>query len=437
MMKYNYFHLISFLIIVTIAVFGCKSRSGKNTGSKNIGSSKAIEVNVPKQEKDNPVPEKVIFFIENSGSMFGYVKQANEFKNSLVGLAYLPEFDKIAKSFYFINGKSDTLRKSDISINYIGNDPEILKNKLNPESFSIGDVRYSDLNRMFKIALDSTKNNQITVLVSDCIYDVGTEKDPLTALGIEVHKTQQAFRNRIENEDIQTLIIKTSSRFDGDYFYASKRGSLKISDGYRPFYIIFFGKTRLLNDMLTENSIGNKIAAPYQTARFFVNDDKVIPYQIVPSVKRIGSFKLDFRDNFHIIGAEPFNGKFQFTIAADFSPLPFSESYYASVNNFECLSSNFRVAEVEKIIKKIPGIAGTHLITMFTEKNPLGELEIVLKNVMPEWISATDIADEDHIDNIHTYGFKSLTDAISEAYTFTNNKQKVGYPASFRIKISN
>ena len=434
MIKHNSSLVIYFLIIVTIAGSGCKSRSGRDTGSKTTTSYK--EIIIPLPEQDDAVLEKVIFFIENSGSMFGYVKQANEFKNSLVGLAYLPEFDKAEKSFYFINGKSDTLKKSNISINYIGSDPEILKNKLNPESFNIGDVRFSDLNRMFKISLDSAKRNQISVLVSDCIYDVGAEKDPLTALDIEIHKTQQAFRNRIENEDVQTLIIKTSSRFDGDYFYASKRGSIRIYDKHRPFYIIFFGRTKLLNDLLTEESISSKIVTPFQTARFFVNDDKNIPYQIAPSVKRIGSFKLDFRDNLHLTDAEPFKGKFQFTIAADFSPLPFSDSYYASINNYECLFSNFMVAEVEKIAKKIPGIDGTHLITMVTEKNPLGELEVVLKNVMPEWIAETDIVDEDNIDSIHTYSFKSLTDAISEAYAFENNKQKGRYPATFRIRIS-
>ena len=129
--------------------------------------------------------------------MFGYVNQANEFKNSLVGLAYLPEFDKAGKSFYFINGTSNSLRNSRIYINHVGNDPELFKNQLNPKSFNTGDVKFSDLNKMFEIALDSARGNQISVLVSDCIYDVGEESDPLTALRIEIQKTQQAFRNRL------------------------------------------------------------------------------------------------------------------------------------------------------------------------------------------------------------------------------------------------
>ena len=424
------------IAIIFVLITGCNSRSARDpAGTAKPGSVKKATETVVKDEV--PALEKVIFFIENSGSMSGYVKRANEFKNSLVGLAYLPEFDKSKKSFYFINGKSDPAKKSQIRITYVGDDPESLKNKLDPVSFNTGDVRYSDLNEMFRISLDSAKANQIAVLVSDCIYDVGTEKDPLTALNIEIQKTQLAFRNRVGKEDIQTLIIKAVSKFDGDYFYASKRGSVRISDEYRPFYIIFFGRTEFLNELLTEKSIGSKIETAFETARFFVNKERKIPYQVAPSVKRIGSFKLDFKDNFHLTDAEPLRGKFQFTIAADFTSLPFSDNYYASVNNYECLSSNFRVVEVEKISKKIPGIEGTHLITLSTDKNPLGELELVLKNTIPEWIMETDTDNEDIIDSNHTYGFSPLTDAISEAYVFENNKQAGRYPAVFRIRISN
>ena len=49
---------------------------------------------------------KVTFFIENSGSMLGYVKKANDYKNAIVSLSYFPEFDKSKKEFYFINGTS-------------------------------------------------------------------------------------------------------------------------------------------------------------------------------------------------------------------------------------------------------------------------------------------------------------------------------------------
>ena len=123
------FCLISILITFFITT-GCNSRSARKPDSRKPEAVQQEAVTVAEEEV--PALEKVIFFIENSGSMFGYVNRVNEFKNSLVGLAYLPEFDKALKSFYFINGKSDPAKKSDIMINYIGDDPETLKNKLNP-----------------------------------------------------------------------------------------------------------------------------------------------------------------------------------------------------------------------------------------------------------------------------------------------------------------
>jgi hypothetical protein len=377
--------------------------------------------------------KKIVFFVENSGSMYGYVNQANEFKNSLVGLAYLPEFDKAEKSFYFINGTSNPLKNSGIKINYVGNDPEVFKNNLNQKSFNIGDMRYSDLNKMFEVALDSARGNQISVLISDCIYDVGEENDPLTALRIEIQKTQQSFRNRLENEDIQTLIIKAGSRFDGHYYYASKSGSKKILDTERPFYIIFFGNTGLLNKSLTEQSIAGKIEGEHETARFFINQEKNIPYQIVPSVDLKGEFKLDYKDNHRLTNARPLKGEFQFALAADFSSLPFSDSYLASISNYDCLYSNFKIVKVARITKRIPGIEGTHLITVFTDKNPLGDLEIVLKNVTPGWVTETDVENEDNIDSTHTFGLKLLIGAISEAYDYKNNGKN---PATFKITIT-
>ena len=431
MIKRSTFGFAALIFIVSLNFSGCKSRSSQD---KEPEKSESVQNEaVPVQKQEAYALGKVIFFIENSGSMAGYVNQANEFKNSLVGLAYLPEFDKADKGFYFINGTSDPSKKSGIQINLIGNDPEFLKNKLNPKSFKVGDIRFSDLNKMFEIALDSAKDNQISILVSDCIYDVGNDQDPLTALNIEIQKTQQAFRNRLESEDLQTLIIKAISRFDGQYYYASKAGSRQLAGQERPFYLVIFGKSGLLNKMLTEKSIGSKITGPFQTARFFVNDERNIPFQIAPSENVKGEFMQDYENKFKLKNAKSLMGEFQFAFAADFNSLPFSDSYLTNISNYNCHNPNFNVITAARITKKIAGVNGTHLITVFTNKNPAGNLEVVLKNVTPGWVMETDIDNEDYIDNSHTYGFQSLTDAISKAYEYKNDGKN---PATFKIMIT-
>lgn len=425
--------LMAISMVITVS---CQSRSkGSEQRNDQKSDSPANEATKPGTENiDNTRIGKVIFFIENSGSMLGYVSKPNEFMNSIVSLSYLPGLDHSDKSFYFINGTSKPGLKSKISTIYISDTPEVLKENLNPGSFRTGDTRFSDLNRMFEIALDSVKEDLISILISDCIYDVGEEKDPLMALKIETQKTQQAFRKRLETEDIQTLILKAYSNFGGRYYFASKKGSVIIPDATRPYYILFFGKNDLLNILITESKLEGKIEKPFDMARFLSIGERSIPYQIVPSVNRKGDFRPDPETNYKLTDARPLKGEFQFAFAADFNSLSFlSEDYTTSIENYFCSNPNYSIVSVEKIAKKIPGVAGTHIITVFTNKSPLGELEIALKNSIPEWVPETDADNEDQIDNTSTYGFKFLTGAISKAYEEKNSGKNL---ATFKIVIS-
>jgi hypothetical protein len=254
------------------------------------------------------------------------------------------------------------------------------------------------------------------------------------ALKIETQKTQQSFRKRLETEDIQTLILKAYSNFGGRYYFASGKGSVTISDGTRPYYMLFFGKNELLNNLISERKLDGKIEKPYEMARFLSYSESSIPYQIVPSVNRKGDFRPDPKISNKITDAKPLKGEFQFAFAADFTSLSFlSDDYLASVENYYCSNPNFDAVSVEKITKKIAGVTGTHLITVSTDKSPFGDLEIVLKNSIPEWIDETDVDNEDQINSTTTFGFKFLTGAISTAYEEKNSGKNL---ATFKIVIS-
>ena len=118
MAKRNIIGFFAVIVLISVNISGCNSHKSRYESSGKLKTEKNDTLPVIKEK--TAVLEKVIFFIENSGSMFGYVNQANEFKNSLVGLAYLPEFDKASKSFYFINGTSNPVKNSGIQINYVG-----------------------------------------------------------------------------------------------------------------------------------------------------------------------------------------------------------------------------------------------------------------------------------------------------------------------------
>jgi len=380
---------------------------------------------------------KVTFFIENSGSMLGYVKKANDYKNAIVSLSYFPEFDNSKKEFYFINGTSNTTKKSNISLNLIGTDPELLKNNLNQSSFNkYGDPRYSDLTRMFEKALSCAKGGEISILVSDCIYDVGEESDPLTALKIETEKTKKVFRDRLTTENIQTIIIKAESQFEGNYCYASKKGTQNLNQK-RPYYIIIFGDSKLLNKYFTEENILKKITGYVSMARFMKIGNLKIPYQATNQNSK-GTFRFDKTNKNKLINAEKDrNGQgFQFSIAVDYSSLPFPDAYYKAKENYTP-TGTYKIIDIYTPSKKIPDVTTFNpdkLITIGTSSSPYGNIELTLKYTIPNWITETSSDKESGIigDTKHTFGFKYLTDAITEAYQYKNKQQNI---ATFKFEI--
>ena len=129
---------------------------------------------------------------------------------------------------------------------------------------------------------------------------------------------------------------------------------------------------------------------------------------------------------------------FKFSFAVDYSSLPYSNSYLENINNYSC-NKKYEITNIRSInnnLYNINEIKPTHLITVFTKNHPVCELEVSLKNVIPAWIDETNIENELNIknDSSHTFGFKVLTNGISEAYNHINNKENID---NFQFKIKN
>ncbi len=412
------------------------SRDGEKTDAQ--ADTTALNRNFIAQSHSSEVSiSKVTFFIENSGSMLGYVKQANNYIDAIVSLAYAPEFDKANKEFYFINGTSSKGKNSQVFTSLIGTDADVLKSNLNPNSFQkYGDPRYSDLTRMFEIALGYATGNSISILVSDCIYDVGAESNPLMALKVETEKTKKVFRERLATDDIQTILIKAESDFSGNYYFASKKGSVALNQK-RPFYILIFGSSKLLNKYFTEDILTKQVSGYISMVRFMKIDSSQVSYQ--PTAQnRKGSFRFDYSNKNILTDIEKDrNDSFQFSIAVDYLSLPFPNSYYENKENYVINLSEYNIVEIQRPSESIPEVPFTpsHLITVGTNSNPFGNLEVSLIYKTPSWIEATTINDDSTIvgDTTHTFGFKYLIDAIAEAYLYYNKQQHL---ATFKIQIS-
>lgn len=418
-------YLLFILLIFITSCTGCKNRNERLNGSDT------------KEKTENQTPEKkaskisverkigkAIFYLENSGSMFGYVSGFTEYVDVVSELAEKPRFaeEKTSREFYFINGGQN------IKVTNIGSNPTSLKDKLNENSFNCGDVSKSNLNSMFQLALSRAKNDTISILISDAIYDIGKPQAPMNALSTEGRETRSRFIERLNEGDLQTIIIKLNSQFDGKYFPVTG-DSIKLSQN-RPYYIWIFGATELLNQYFTDEYI-KSLKGFTDIARFLKLSELEVPYQAIAH-KKIGDFKLDRNDKNKLISVEPDRNEqgFYYSIAVDYSDLPFSETYLTSISNYTCNNPNFSVRNVSSIGDvKLYGLdfEPTHIIKVGTDKSPYCQLEISLLNNTPNWIENTNIDDESNIkeDTTHTFGFKFLTNAISEAYQYKNKESNI------------
>ncbi len=435
-MKHAPFLLINLIrLILLFAAGGSILFSCSNSENHSLNESGMLESTSKIEEKEAHVEkiEKAIIYLENSQSMFGYISDYTNYVDVVSELANKSEFvaEKTLRDFYFINGANNIITTK------IGNDPVALKNKLNEVGFTCGDITKSNLNEMFHLALDKAKKDTVSILVTDAIYDLERD-DQLKQLKLEVDQTKSKFIDELEKGNVQTLVIKLSSKFRGYYFPVADGGKTLI-DQIRPFYVFIFGESELLNKYF-KNEYIEGLSGLQNTARFLKLSDSQVPYH--PSGSTIlGSFKIDYHDITKLkeVKSDRNGEGFSFSFAVDFSKLPFSDSYYTDTTNYQCLNSSFEVREIKNVADKklheIP-FKPTHLITVGTRKNPTGSLEIILNNSLPPWINETGETNDKVIkgDTSKTYGFEFLMNGINEAYQFENNNSVV---TRFSFQLTN
>ena len=416
------------LLLALLSIVSCKNDTKPN--DNNIVPPTPVVVPTPKE----PKIEKVTFYLENSASIFGYVNGPTYYVDVLSELAQKPQFskEKTNRKFNFINGGKT------IKITPIGNNPESLTNKLNTDGFNCGDIRNSNLNEMFQIALNKAKGDSISILISDGIYDVqNNSENALATLG---KTTRTKFIERLNEDDIQTIMIKLNSDFKGYYYPISKKGKIQI-DQKRPYYIWIFGKSQLLNKYFPEEYISKKLNGYESMIRFLKIGNSKIPYQAT-TYKKKGNFKFNSgnKNILENVESDSHTKEFKFSVAVDYSSLPFSDSYLHATTNYE-IDHNFKILSIKNYDpdkKKIFGLKlePTHIITIQTNNSPFGDLHISLKNTIPNWIDQTNMDNDSNItgNTSQTIGFKYLTKGITDAYQ--EFKTQKGIITTFTIKLN-
>ncbi|MCX6318986.1 MAG: hypothetical protein NTW29_17035 [Bacteroidetes bacterium] len=407
-------------------------------------NSAAPVVFTPLTDKQKTARTHFKFYFENSYSMDGYVKGNTSFEAAITTLLVLVKNYAGQENLHinFINAKIYPGTGIDIS-NFA--------QQLEPGSpvYNVGgkDRTVSDLNRIYRTILDSTRSGVVSVLVSDCIYSLGKDGDTEGRLDIQKSLTMDAFLSRLKSTPISTICLKMTSEFNGKYWDYQNR-PVNVADLKRPYYIWIIGpagETEAFYNYLKPTQLESYNNSFVMT---YTSDNPVPYYTFLKETGRIGHFTSDrssseFVHSIEDIGSD--KGAFRFAVAVDLSKLSPDESYLLDKRNYQLtegyILEKIEKAEREKVAKRdwvtIERSTATHVFTITLKSNSsVRDLSVTLRKQLPEWIESTNCIDDSDIsaNSGKTFGFAKLTEGILNAYNRVSDKQSAFFAITLNLK---
>ena len=359
------------LIFCFLILFGgCSGPQIKKTGEALMVDSGEVELQ-DIVTSTAIIKPRINVYVENSGSMKGYVKGITDFESFIYD--YLMkldlDFDNSALNLNYINSK---IEPQSLGLK------EFIKN-IEPQAFNGGS---SDIASMIEMILNKTVDNDISIFISDCIFSPGKGKnadDYLNMQKTEIEYSMSKYLKRCSNGGV--LMYQLTSLYDGYYFNCEdKPQAIKNS---RPYYVLVFGKSEKisqLREVVPESKFSIKIDNVLMMSIGGIDVDYAI-------VRNSGDFETSREDSKHSIRnlkVNARNNKASFAINVDFSTLLVDEDYLLSKDNYELKFGKYEIESVKKC--DLEGY--THTIKISSDFVSSGDMVIKLKRQeIPLWLS--------------------------------------------------
>lgn len=367
---------------------------------------------VPQSGISKKVSE-LIFFMENSGSMFGYVSSGGtDFIKVVSGLVSNSNFSSLKKQFFLINAKTTNL----------GGNKDKFNSALSLKGMNQGDPRHSDLNNMIDEVMSNANDSTISVLISDGIYSLlHTSKEQIeNNLILKSDDTKAAIFKRLTETDLSVIVVKLSSYFKGKY-YPVIGSSVNISK-QRPYYIWIFGPTQSISSFFPAEYFESLPGYNNMSHFVYVGEQMHGDYQVVAENSK-GKFKFSRKSKNQLEFIEKDRqGDFQFSIAVDFSNYPFPQKFFIDSSNYE-ITPNYEIQSIKSVDNSKLPVWVTHLITIKAKGNPLGKMQLKLLSKVDRWITESSTTDDTLVDEYSTFGLEYLMGGISNAFQDKQNSK--------------
>lgn len=410
--------IISFLLFTT---WGC---GGRPAAPQVIG--KGIET-----DKQEALPAPTIkVYVENSGSMDGYVKGVTDFENAVY--SYLSDL-QLAD----LGEKDSASFKNQLELNYINSevlahksDVEEFIKKLEPSTFRMrgGNRGTSDISDIVGKILERIESpNDVSILISDCIFSPGKRYKSQDNADEYLVAQQIGIRNHlaeylIKDPDLAVIVMRLMSQFDGNYY--NKFDDKTYIKEKRPFYICLLGNQKQLKRII--DTVDMNMIKGSGVQNVFMISKPVSQFDY--SIQMQEGYTLDMENPRTTVTNTKVDKKadgnhFQLAINVDFSRCLLEETYLLNPANYSVSNKAYSL-EVSK--SNASSSAYTHVLKLNLEQPIInkGNIKITLLKKQPTWIRQ--YTDEEGYD-IHapdamekTYGLKYLMEGIWDAYSKTD-----------------
>lgn len=400
---------VATLFVATIVVgslSGCSSRRTKKAND-----------NVAKQDTATAYIDAIDFnpvvnvYLENSGSMDGYVKGQTEFEQIVYKYLSCLKVAEITDelNLYYINSK--VLPQQDDLNNFI--------QRLEPDVFKAkgGDRGTSDIANMIGTIMSEMNDSTVSVFISDCIFSPGRNKDAEEYLNNQKTGLFQSIGLYFNKHPKFAVIgYRCVSSFDGRCF--DKNDTPNSYTGKRPFYIWLFGTQGALKRIQHEMVKNQFQLEGIQNEFMAFAGGTTIPDSCYAVKRGSGNFDLpkrgDSKHNITNLKADR-NGKIRFSIEVNYAPLILSDAYLCDTSMYVLNDPKYKVVSVERINQFSKY---THTIHIEAERVHPSNLEIQLCTSIPNWPEHYNDDDGNAISDSNadkTFGIKYMTGGIAEA----------------------
>jgi hypothetical protein len=407
--RYIFIYCLALAILLFIA---CGDSGGRRRFNPPDTETATIAGSIPADtvKPVETVKPVVNVYIENSGSMDGYVTGVTEFEQTIYN--YLSDIiiADIVDSMKLLYINNEILPQGVIT-----NDSEVLRDfieKIEPSTFKLkgGNRKTSDISDVIKSVLANTKENDIAILVTDGIFSPGKKnaKEYLVNQEIGFKNNMSDYLKKYPNTAV--IVYQLFSKFKGTY-YNNVDAKIPL-DGQRPYYIWIIGRTDNLVTLRKE-APENKFNGSGITKMFsIVAGNRTVDYAVKA---RSGGFEIS-RNNprTEIKDLKSERGKgVRFAVNVNFDDLLLDDEYLTDSTNYELNHYELRVKRNDNKLKY------THSLNFTSTKVRNGELSVKLKMSQPNW---EDVNDDDGSAAVagKTFGIKYQINGIYKAFTNKN-----------------